>query len=74
MNTPFFSTIKYFFLCLSSLEIMHVLIRSALNFTYIIIATLIMTILYSIDIRKPISIGAVKVENQKNISVEKKAL
>ena len=74
MDTPFFSTIKYFFLSLSSLEIMHVLIRSALNFTYILIAALILTVLYSIDIRKPISIAAVKVKNKNTIAVDKKAL
>ena len=74
MDTPFFSTIKYFFLCLSSLEIMHVFIRSTLNFTYILIVALILTVLYSIDIRKPISAAVVKVENKNSIAVEKKAL
>lgn len=74
MNTPFSSTIKYFFLCLFSLEIMHLFIRSALNFTYIIIATLILTILYSIDIRKPIHLAAVKIDNKEKMSVGKKAL
>lgn len=74
MHTPFVDTIKYLFLCFISLEIMHLLMRGSLNFTYIPIATLVLTVLYGIEIRRPEKGASQKVEKAKKIHTEKKAL
>lgn len=74
MHTPFVDTIKYLFLCFISLEIMHLLMRGCLNFTYIPIATLVLTVLYGIEIRRPAKGSIPNANPGKKIHTEKKAL
>jgi len=74
MHTPIVDTFKYLFLCFTSLEIMHLLMRGCLNFTYVPIATLILTVLYGIEIHRPVKGSSPNVKEQKKIHTEKKAL
>lgn len=74
MHTPFKETIKYLFLCFISLELMHLFIRGSLNFTYLPIAVLILTVLYGVETMKPFKGPNFKIKEEKNIPAEKRTL
>ena len=74
MHTPFKETVKYLFLCFVSLELMHLFIRGSLNFTYLPIAALVLSVLYGVEIMKPFKDPLFKNKEEKNITAEKRTL